>query len=210
MQQAKARSRVYDAPKRLIDIVGAMGLLLILAPLLVIIGALVRMKLGSPILFRQERAGLGGRVFRMVKFRTMTDACAPDGSLLPDARRLTRFGRLLRSTSMDELPELLNVLAGDMSLVGPRPLLVRYLERYTPDQSRRHEVRPGITGWAQVRGRNSLSWEEKFRLDVWYVDHRSARLDLRILVETFLHLLQPRGIAAAGEATNSEFMGSRT
>lgn len=194
--------------KRLFDL----SLLLLTAPLwLPALGAvalLVRLKLGRPVLFRQRRPGRQGRVFELVKFRTMTDARDAQGRLLPDAQRLTRFGRLLRSSSLDELPEVLNVLKGEMSLVGPRPLLVQYLERYTPEQARRHEVPPGLTGWAQVNGRNALSWEEKFRLDVWYVDHRSLWLDLRILFLTVWQVLRRHGVSAPGDATMPEFMGS--
>ena len=163
--------------------------------------------MGSPVLFKQQRPGLHGKPFMMSKFRTMTDARDGDGNLLPDADRLTRLGRFLRSTSLDELPELFNVLKGDMSLVGPRPLLMRYLDRYTPEQARRHEVRPGITGWAQINGRNALSWEDKFTLDVWYVDHCSLLLDMRIILQTIWKVLRREGISQEGEATMSEFMG---
>jgi lipopolysaccharide/colanic/teichoic acid biosynthesis glycosyltransferase len=169
----------------------------------------VRRKLGSPVFFRQTRPGLYGRPFQMVKFRTMTDARGPDDQLLPDADRLTPFGRFLRASSLDELPELWNVLKGDMSLVGPRPLLVEYLPLYSPEQSRRHEARPGITGWAQVNGRNALNWDEKFKLDVWYVDHRSLWLDIKILWLTVRKVLVREGISAAGEATMSKFTGSK-
>lgn len=178
-------------------------------PLLVLIW-MVRRKLGSPVFFRQVRPGLHGRPFEMVKFRTMTDARGPDGALLPDSVRLTSFGRFLRATSLDELPELWNVIKGDMSLVGPRPLLVEYLPLYSPEQARRHEVRPGITGWAQVNGRNALSWDDKFKLDVWYVDHRSLRLDIQILWLTVKKVLVREGISAAGEATVSKFTGSKS
>lgn len=160
------------------------------------------------MLFRQMRPGLHGEPFTLYKFRTMTDARDADGNLLPDAQRLTRFGRFLRSTSLDELPELWNVLKGDMSLVGPRPLLMQYLERYTPEQKRRHEVRPGITGWAQVNGRNAITWEEKFALDVWYVDNQSLWLDLRILMLTVWKVLRREAISQAGNATMTEFMGT--
>ena len=178
-------------------------------PVLLLLALCVWAALGSPILFRQSRPGLNGRIFDLWKFRTMTDARDAEGNLLPDAQRLTRFGRWLRSISLDELPEVLNVLKGDMSLVGPRPLLVQYLDRYTPEQMRRHEVRPGITGWAQVRGRNALLWDEKFKLDVWYVDHQSLWLDLRILALTVGQVLRRTGISAAGEATMPEFMGDQ-
>ncbi|MFN3597237.1 MAG: sugar transferase [Rubricoccaceae bacterium] len=193
--------------KRLFDIVCAALGLLVLAPVLGAVALAVRVKLGSPVLFRQTRPGLSGRPFEMVKFRTMTDARDAQGRLLPDAERLTAFGRFLRSTSLDELPELWNVLRGEMSLVGPRPLLMQYLERYSPEQARRHEVRPGITGWAQVNGRNALSWEEKFALDVWYVDHQSFALDLRILWMTVRKVLAREGISAESSATMPEFTG---
>ncbi|GAB2457588.1 sugar transferase [Comamonas humi] len=195
--------------KRLFDIlVSALALLALAIPLLVL-AALVRRRLGSPVLFRQQRPGLRGRPFEMAKFRTMTDARGADGQLLPDAERLTPFGRFLRASSLDELPELWNVLKGDMSLVGPRPLLMEYLPLYTPEQARRHEVRPGITGWAQVNGRNALSWEAKFQLDVWYVDHRTLWLDIRILWLTVKKVLVREGISAAGEATMSRFTGEK-
>ena len=195
--------------KRFFDLVlAALALLLLGTPLLFLIWQ-VRRKLGSPVFFRQTRPGLRGRPFEMVKFRTMTDARGPDGKLLPDAERLTAFGRFLRATSLDELPELWNVLKGDMSLVGPRPLLMEYLPLYSPEQARRHEARPGITGWAQVNGRNALSWEEKFKLDVWYVDHRSLWLDVKILWLTVRKVLVREGISADGEATMSKFTGSK-
>ncbi len=171
---------------------------------------LIRHKLGSPVLFRQVRPGLHGRPFTMVKFRTMTDERGPDGDLLPDAQRLTAFGRFLRASSLDELPELWNVLKGEMSLVGPRPLLMEYLTLYTPEQARRHKVRPGITGWAQVNGRNAISWADKFALDVWYVDHRSLCLDVQILWRTVRKVLVRDGISAAGEATMTKFTGSKS
>lgn len=194
--------------KRLFDIiVAALALALLALPLLVLV-ALVRSRLGSPVFFRQVRPGLGGRPFEMVKFRTMTDERGPDGILLADSERLPAFGRLLRSTSLDELPELWNVLKGDMSLVGPRPLLMEYLPLYSAAQARRHEVRPGITGWAQVNGRNALSWEDKFKLDVWYVEHRSLRLDIGILWLTVKKVLARDGISAVGEATMSKFRGN--
>lgn len=184
-----------------------LGLLTLALPLLMLVW-LVRHKLGSPVFFRQVRPGLHGKPFEMVKFRTMTSECGPDGQLLPDAVRLTPFGRFLRATSLDELPELWNVLKGDMSLVGPRPLLIEYLPLYSPEQARRHEVRPGITGWAQVNGRNAIRWEDKFKLDVWYVDHRSLWLDMRILWLTVKKVLVRDGISAAGEATMPRFTGS--
>ena len=196
--------------KRLFDVVAsACALLLLALPWLVVIW-MVRRKLGSPVFFTQMRPGLQGKPFLMVKFRTMTDARGPDGALLPDADRLTPFGRFLRATSLDELPELWNVLKGDMSLVGPRPLLMEYLPLYSPEQARRHAVRPGVTGWAQVNGRNSLSWDDKFKLDVWYVDHRSLWLDLKILWLTVRKVLVREGISAAGEATMGKFTGSST
>lgn len=195
--------------KRLFDLLLSIGLLLALALPLLLLWALVRRKLGSPVLFRQVRPGLHGQPFMMVKFRTMTDERGADGELLPDARRLTSFGRFLRATSLDELPELWNVLRGEMSLVGPRPLLMEYLPLYSPEQARRHEVRPGITGWAQVNGRNALSWEERFKLDVWYVDHRSLWLDLRILWLTVRKVIVREGISARGEATMPRFTGNK-
>ena len=195
--------------KRLFDFVLACLALLILGlPLLFLIWQ-IRRKLGSPVFFRQTRPGLHGKPFKMVKFRTMTDARGPDSKLLSDSERLTAFGRFLRATSLDELPELWNVLKGDMSLVGPRPLLMEYLPLYSLEQARRHEVCPGITGWAQVNGRNALGWEEKFKLDVWYVDHRSLWLDIKILWLTVRKVLVREGISAEGEATMSEFTGGK-
>ena len=183
-------------------------LLVCLAPVLAVVAVMVRLSLGSPVLFRQKRTGLGGRIFTIWKFRSMVDAVDSKGKPLPDAERLTKFGRLLRKTSLDELPQLLNVLWGDMSLVGPRPLLPRYLERYTPEQARRHEVLPGITGWCQVRGRNALSWDEKLKLDVWYVDHWSIGLDLRILIQTIVTAVRRDGVSHGQEATMPEFWGT--
>lgn len=195
--------------KRLFDCVAALLALLLLAlPLLALVW-LIRRKLGSPVLFRQVRPGLHGQPFTMVKFRTMTDERGQDGALLPDAQRMTPFGRFLRVSSLDELPELWNVLRGEMSLVGPRPLLMEYLPLYSPQQARRHEVRPGITGWAQVNGRNAISWQDKFVLDVWYVDHRSMWLDLKILWLTVRKVLLRDGISAAGEATMPKFEGDK-
>ena len=194
--------------KRLFDIFASAAALLLLSPLLLLLAILVRLKLGSPVLFRQTRPGLYGRPFRLLKFRTMTDARGQDGGLLPDAQRLPAFGRWLRAWSLDELPELWNVLTGDMSLVGPRPLLMEYLPLYTPEQARRHEVRPGLTGWAQVNGRNALSWDRKFALDTWYVDNRSFWLDLKILWRTVGNVLTSHGISAEGEATMPRFEGS--
>ena len=202
--------RSDDALKRVVDVVGASMALLVLSPLLAVVALLVRVRMGTPVLFRQQRPGRGGRPFEMTKFRTMTDRRGPDGELLPDAERLTSLGRWLRRTSVDELPELLNVVHGDMSLVGPRPLLVEYLPLYSPEQSRRHEVRPGITGWAQVNGRNAVTWDEKFALDVWYVDHRSTRLDLEILAKTVSQVFSGQGVTAPGHATIEPFRGSRS
>lgn len=193
--------------KRLFDISVSLASLLIFALPLLVLGCLIRLKLGSPVFFTQVRPGLSGKLFRMVKFRSMTDERSQDGSLLPDAERLTSFGALLRSTSLDELPELWNVLKGEMSLVGPRPLLVEYLPLYSPEQARRHDVRPGITGWAQVNGRNAISWEEKFALDIWYVENQSLWFDIKILWLTMRKVLVRDGINAAGEATASPFRG---
>jgi lipopolysaccharide/colanic/teichoic acid biosynthesis glycosyltransferase len=194
--------------KRLFDLLVAGGALVVLSPILLIVALLVRVKLGSPVLFRQQRPGLHGQPFMMLKFRTMIDAVGRDGQPLPDAERLTSFGRWLRASSLDELPELLNILRGDMSLVGPRPLLMRYLPLYSPEQARRHEVRPGLTGWAQINGRNALSWDEKFALDRWYVENRGFLLDLRILWLTMLKVVKREGISSAGEATMPPFTGS--
>ena len=194
--------------KRLFDIiVSAVGLVL-LSPLLVLLAVLVRINLGSPIFFRQERPGLHEKIFRLYKFRSMKDAVDRDGKELPDAERLSKFGRLLRASSLDELPELFNVLKGEMSLVGPRPLLVKYLPLYNEEQHRRHDVLPGITGWAQVNGRNAISWEEKFRLDVWYVDHWSLWLDLKILFMTVKKVFIREGISAENQVTMEEFHGN--
>jgi len=195
--------------KRLFDFLMALFGLVVLSPVLAILAWQIRKKLGSPVLFRQTRPGLHGKPFQMVKFRTMRDAIGPDGQPLPDSERMTPFGSFLRSASLDELPELWNVLKGDMSLVGPRPLLMEYLPLYSPEQARRHEVRPGVTGWAQINGRNALSWEEKFRLDVWYVDNRSFWLDLKILALTVKKVFVREGISAAGEVTAAKFTGSR-
>ena len=191
--------------KRFFDLAIAVPSLIILSSLLIFIGILVRMRIGSPVLFRQLRPGLHGKPFTIYKFRTMTDTRDENKNLLPDGERLTRLGRFLRKTSMDELPELFNVIKGDMSLVGPRPLLMQYLDRYTPEQARRHEVRPGITGWAQVNGRNAIAWENKFRLDVWYVDNWSLSLDVRIILMTVMKVLKREGISQDGEATMEEF-----
>jgi len=194
--------------KRLFDVSAAIGGLIVLLPVFLGLALLIRIKLGSPVFFRQQRPGLRGKPFSLINFRTMPNARDDQGDLLPDGVRLTSFGKFLRSTSLDELPELWNVLLGAMSLVGPRPLLMRYLERYTEEQKRRHEVRPGITGWAQIHGRNALSWEEKFKLDVWYVDHYSLTLDLKILFLTLWKILKREGISARGEATMPEFSGT--
>lgn len=195
--------------KRTVDIVVALVALVLLSPVLLLVAVLVRTKLGKPVLFRQKRPGLQGQPFMMLKFRTMLDTVDEHGMLLPDVQRLTRFGRLLRSTSLDELPELWNVLRGDMSLVGPRPLLMQYLPLYSSEQARRHAVRPGITGWAQVNGRNALSWEEKFALDVWYVDHRNFWLDVKIMWRTLRQVFLRKGISADGQATMAPFRGSQ-
>jgi len=193
--------------KRAVDLTGAVVGLLTFAPVMILLAVLIRFKLGTPVIFRQTRPGLQGKPFTMYKFRTMLDLRDENGELLPDEKRLTSLGRFLRSTSLDELPELFNVLKGDMSLVGPRPLLMKYLNRYTPEQFRRHEVKPGITGWAQVNGRNAISWEEKFKLDVWYVDNWSLWLDLKILLMTLVKVFRREGISHGSEATMPEFRG---
>ncbi len=194
--------------KRLVDIFVSAAALVLLFPVLMVVAALVRIRLGAPVFFSQRRPGRRGHIFTMWKFRSMIDAHDAAGNLRDDAGRLTPFGRWLRASSLDELPELWNILRGDMSLVGPRPLLTDYLPLYSRDQSRRHDVRPGLTGWAQVNGRNALSWEEKFRLDVWYVDHRTFWLDLKVLFLTAMHVLWRKGISAPGEATMARFTGS--
>lgn len=191
--------------KRVFDLIVVLVALPLWGPLLLIVALLLRVKLGAPLFFRQARPGRDGVVFELIKFRSMTDACGPDGRLLSDAERLTAFGRALRATSLDELPELWNVLRGDMSLVGPRPLLVAYLPRYSPEQARRHEVRPGITGLAQIKGRNAMAWEEKFRWDVYYVDNQSVLMDIKILFITLWKVARREGIQAGGEATAREF-----
>lgn len=193
--------------KRAFDLVVAGLALILLALPILLLHLLVRWRLGSPALFIQERPGLHGKIFRIYKFRTMTGARDGQGRLLPDAQRLVPFGQFLRSTSLDELPGLLNVIRGEMSLVGPRPLLVEYLGRYSPEQARRHEVKPGVTGWTQVNGRNALTWEDKFNLDIWYVDHQSFLLDLKILWMTLVKVLRRDGISAPGEATMPAFQG---
>jgi sugar transferase EpsL len=194
--------------KRVFDLVASILVLLIAAPFIIILALFARIKLGAPVLFRQSRSGLHGQPFTMLKLRTMTDKRDRQGNLLPDADRLTSFGKLLRSTSLDELPELINVLKGEMSLVGPRPLLTQYMDRYTPEQMRRHAVRPGITGWAQVNGRNTLSWDEKFALDVWYVDNQSLWLDIKIMFLTAVKIFKREGISQSGHVTMEEFFGT--
>jgi lipopolysaccharide/colanic/teichoic acid biosynthesis glycosyltransferase len=202
------RSRGADIVRRCVDVVGAALGLVVAAPLLLGAAVAIRATLGAPVLYRAQRPGLGGRPFVLLKLRTMREPRPGEPRLASDGARLTRLGRLLRATSVDELPSLWNVLRGDMSLVGPRPLLMQYLDRYTPEQARRHEVKPGLTGWAQIHGRNAVGWTERFALDVWYVDHRSLRLDLQILARTVLKVLRREGIHAAGQATMGEFMGS--
>ncbi|MDQ9094036.1 sugar transferase [Pseudoalteromonas haloplanktis] len=194
--------------KRLFDFLIALCAILTLLPVIVIVAVLIRFKLGSPILFTQDRPGLNDKIFKMMKFRTMLDGKDKQGNLLPDDERMTPFGAFLRSTSLDELPGLFNVLKGDMSLVGPRPLLVQYLPLYSAEQARRHNVRPGITGWAQVNGRNAISWEQKFKLDVWYVDNQSLLLDFKILLLTVKKVFVREGISADGHVTIEPFKGS--
>lgn len=193
--------------KRLLDLIISIPGVLIISPVLVIIAIVVRLRMGSPALFSQVRPGYKGKLFSVYKYRTMTDERDADGNLLPDEERLTRLGRLLRSFSLDELPELFNILRGEMSLVGPRPLLIQYLERYSPEQIRRHDVVPGITGWAQVNGRNALTWEDKFRFDVWYVDNWSLSLDIKILLRTIWIVITREGISQPGFSTTEEFFG---
>jgi lipopolysaccharide/colanic/teichoic acid biosynthesis glycosyltransferase len=195
--------------KRLLDILGAVAGLVLLSPLFAALAILVRRRMGPPAIFAQRRAGLGGKPFVLCKFRSMNDARGQDGEFLPDGERLTEFGKFLRRYSLDELPQLWNVLRGDMSLVGPRPLLLDYVPLYDATQRRRLDARPGITGWAQINGRNAIDWDEKFALDVWYVDHRSFLLDIRILLMTVRKILKREGISAAGEATMPRFMGSK-
>lgn len=196
------------AAKRLLDVTAAAAGLVVFLPVLGIVAATIALRMGRPVLFRQARPGYQGRPFILYKFRTMRVAVGPDGAPLPDAARLTRLGRFLRRTSLDELPQLWNVLRGDLSLVGPRPLLMEYLSRYTTEHARRHDVRPGITGWAQVNGRNAISWEEKFRYDVWYVDHWSLGLDLKIVALTLVKVLRREGISGRGVATMAPFQGA--
>lgn len=206
--QAGDAAMTSNVTKRTFDVLVSSLALIALSPTLVAIAVAVYAKLGAPIFFRQERAGLRGQPFRIIKFRTMTTARGADGSLLPDERRLTPLGSFLRETSLDETPELWNVLSGDMSLVGPRPLHVRYLERYSPEHARRHNVSPGLTGWAQIHGRNALSWEEKFALDVWYVDNRNLLLDIWILIRTIGIVLSRRGVTPDGASSTPDFQGS--
>lgn len=194
--------------KRIFDIIFSLLILILFSPVMLLVALKVSLKLGSPILFRQKRPGLNGQVFEMVKFRSMKDAVDSGGNQLSDSERLTSFGQKLRDTSLDELPGLWNVLKGDMSLVGPRPLLVQYLPLYNKEQSRRHDVRPGITGWAQVNGRNAISWDEKFEYDVWYVENQSFLLDMKILLLTVKKVFVKEGVSADGEATMTEFKGS--
>lgn len=194
--------------KRAFDIAASVSALVVLSPVLAITAYKVKKELGSPVLFRQTRPGLHGRPFEMVKFRTMKDATDKEGNALPDSERLTEFGKKLRASSLDELPELWNVLKGDMSLVGPRPLLMEYLPLYSAEQAKRHNVRPGVTGYAQVNGRNSLSWEDKFKLDTWYVEHQSLWLDMKILLKTVKKVIIKDGISAEGEATTTKFTGT--
>lgn len=201
---------LYRLPgKRVLDLVLVVPALILLLLLYGVVALVVLWDMSRPVLFRQRRPGLGGAPFQLVKFRTMSEARDAKGRLLPDDLRLSRFGRAIRRWSLDELPALWNVLRGDMSVVGPRPLLMQYLDRYTPEQARRHEVKPGITGWAQVKGRNALTWEDKFKLDVWYVDHCSLALDLKILAMTVWKVVTREGISAGGHATMPEFLGSR-
>jgi sugar transferase EpsL len=205
--KAEARLSYKLNLKRVIDIVGAMTGLTVFSPVMLMVALLIRLTMGKGVLFRQQRPGLHGKPFFILKFKTMRDALGKDGQPLPDEKRLTGLGKFLRASSLDELPGLINVLKGEMSLVGPRPLLMSYLERYTPEQARRHEVRPGITGWAQVNGRNAIGWEEKFAFDVWYVDHQSFVLDMKILYMTVLKVFFREGISHGQHATMPEFKG---
>jgi sugar transferase EpsL len=208
MMRVKAFPSGIPLRKRLFDLIAVTLGLIIISPILLIITLFVWMLHGTPILFRQQRPGYKGHPFFIYKFRTMTDSRDPSGAMLPDEKRLTRFGKFLRATSLDELPELFNVFKGEMTLVGPRPLLMQYLERYSPEQARRHDVYPGLTGWAQVNGRNALTWEDKFKLDVWYVDHWSLWLDIKILFMTIGKVFKREGISQPGYATAEEFMGN--
>ncbi|OEH85514.1 sugar transferase [Desulfuribacillus stibiiarsenatis] len=195
--------------KRLFDMIAALCLLIVLAPIILLTAIIIRITIGSPVVFKQQRPGLRGKPFFIYKFRTMTDECDSEGNLLPDEKRLTQYGKIIRKISLDELPQLWNVLKGELSLVGPRPLLMEYLDKYTPEQARRHDVKPGITGWAQVNGRNAISWEEKFKLDVWYVDHYSFILDIKILCLTVWKVIKKDGITHQGHASMSKFEGSK-
>jgi len=209
----KRSHRVYDIVKRALDIATALALLVVLSPVFAITALIVRLSLGSPVIFRQLRPGKGGAVFKLYKFRSMRDTAAGAGDIEAvgtDAQRITRAGRILRASSLDELPELVNVLLGQMSIVGPRPLLVEYLPRYNAQQARRHEVRPGITGWAQVNGRNTVAWDERLKMDVWYVDNRSLMLDLRIMFMTVAAVLSRKGVSASGHATMEPFTGTES
>ncbi len=210
MSSGKSKNKFYlSVVQRIFDVALTVPALIVFSPILAVAALLVRIRLGRPVLFKQIRPGLHGKPFAIFKFRTMTDVRGSDGGLLPDGDRLTLFGRFLRVTSLDELPELFNVLKGDMRLVGPRPLLMQYLNRYTPEQARRHEVKPGITGWAQINGRNAITWEEKFRLDVWYVDNRAIWLDVKIIFITIRKIIRREGINQPGQATAEEFMGEK-
>ncbi len=199
---------IYKYVKRILDIISSLLAIIILSPLLAVTSVLVKTKLGSPVLFKQERPGKDEKIFTLMKFRTMTDERDENGELLPDEVRLTKFGKFLRSTSIDELPELFNILKGDMSVIGPRPLLVKYLPRYNEHQHRRHEVKPGLSGWAQVNGRNAISWEEKFDFDVEYVDNYSLLMDIKVLFMTVANVLKRDGISSETSATMEEFMGN--
>jgi sugar transferase EpsL len=196
--------------KRIVDIAGAFAGLVLLSPVMLFVALLIRIRLGRPVFFSQQRPGLNGKPFRLVKFRTMRDQFAADGTPLPDELRMTKLGTFLRKSSADELPELLNVLKGDMSLVGPRPLLMEYLPRYTPEQRRRHDVKPGLTGWAQVNGRNASSWEDRLARDVWYVDHQSFALDVRILFKTVIQVVSRQGVNAPNHVTMPPFEGEKS
>ena len=203
----KDKTQHCVACKRVFDLLLSIPVLILVSPVIIVVTLLVRMRLGSPVFFSQLRPGLHARPFYMLKFRTMTNTRGSDGRLLLDDKRMTRLGNFLRRTSIDELPEFVNVFKGDMSLVGPRPLLMQYLDRYTPEQARRHEVKPGITGWAQVNGRNAITWEEKFKLDVWYVDNWSLWLDIKVVAMTIRKILKREGISQPGQATMEEFKG---
>jgi sugar transferase EpsL len=193
--------------KRIFDLILTLPAYFLLSPLMILIAAVIRMTMGKPVFFRQIRPGLHGKPFTIYKFRTMLNAYDKNGFLLPDSERLPRFGSFLRSSSLDELPELYNIIKGDMGIVGPRPLLMQYLDRYTPEQARRHEVRPGLTGWAQINGRNAVTWEDKFKMDVWYVDHQNLWLDMKIILMTIAKVIRREGISQPGHATTEEFMG---